>query len=64
LLVLPPAAELHTHALVANAGIILQDKASCLAPAALRPRAGELVLDCCAAPGNKTTQLAALVRAA
>jgi len=60
LLVLPPHAELHAHALVANGTIILQDKASCLAPAALAPRPGELILDCCAAPGNKTTQLAAL----
>ena len=60
LLVFPPHTELHAHSLVASAGLILQDKASCLAPAALAPRPGELVLDCCAAPGNKTTQLAAL----
>lgn len=60
LLVLPPHAELHAHALVASSVLILQDKASCLAPAALAPRPGELILDCCAAPGNKTTQLAAL----
>jgi len=60
LLVLPPLTELHQHALVASHALILQDKASCLAPAALQPRAGEAVIDCCAAPGNKTTQLAAL----
>ena len=49
--------ELHEHHLVKEGAIILQDKASCLAPAALAPRAGEIVLDCCAAPGNKTTQV-------
>jgi putative methyltransferase len=60
LLVMPPETELHEHALVQSSALILQDKASCLAPAALAPRPGELILDCCAAPGNKTTQLAAL----
>lgn len=60
LLVMPPFTELHDHSLVRSGALILQDKASCLAPAALAPRPGELVLDCCAAPGNKTTQLAAL----
>ena len=60
LLCLPPHTELHQHALVISDVLILQDKASCLAPAALKPTAGERILDCCAAPGNKTTQLAAL----
>ena len=60
LLALPPHAELHEHSLFKSDALILQDKASCLAPAALNPKAGELILDCCAAPGNKTTQLAAL----
>ena len=60
LLVFPPSTELHQHALVRASMLILQDKASCLAPAALAPRAGALVVDACAAPGNKTTQLAAL----
>ena len=55
LLVMPPHTELHEHHLVKEGSLILQDKASCLAPAALAPRAGEVVLDCCAAPGNKTT---------
>jgi 25S rRNA (cytosine2278-C5)-methyltransferase len=39
----------------------VQGKASCMPASALRPKAGWRVLDCCAAPGNKTTHLAALV---
>lgn len=41
--------------------IILQDKASCIPATLLDVRPGEIVLDACAAPGNKTTQLAAAV---
>eukprot|EP00741_Cyanophora_paradoxa_P012044 tig00020592_g11639.t1 len=40
----------------------LQDKASCMTAAALAPAAGWDVVDACAAPGNKTTHLAALLR--
>lgn len=60
LLVLPAGLELHRHQLVSSGTLILQDKASCFTPAALAPRAGEAIIDCCAAPGNKTSQLAAL----
>eukprot|EP00966_Prymnesium_polylepis_P205240 4755914-Prymnesium_polylepis.1 len=60
LLVLPAGTELHTHALVQSAALVLQDKASCMAPVALSPPPGSLVIDTCAAPGNKTSQLAAL----
>jgi 16S rRNA (cytosine967-C5)-methyltransferase len=38
----------------------VQDEASMLIPPLLAPRAGEHLLDACAAPGGKTTQLAAL----
>jgi len=62
LLVFPPGTELHQHQLVVSAALVLQDKASCMAPAALAPPAGAIVLDACAAPGNKTTQLAALAK--
>jgi putative methyltransferase len=41
--------------------IILQDKASCIPATLLDTRVGATVLDACAAPGNKTTQLAAAV---
>ncbi|KAL1522973.1 hypothetical protein AB1Y20_017936 [Prymnesium parvum] len=60
LLVLPPRAELHGHAMVRRAALVLQEKASAMAPVALAPAAGGLVVDACAAPGNKTSQLAAL----
>jgi len=39
---------------------IIQDEASMLAARALSPRQGERVIDACAAPGGKTTHLAAL----
>jgi hypothetical protein len=41
--------------------IHVQGKASCMPALALNPRKGWKVLDCCAAPGNKTSHLAALV---
>jgi len=41
--------------------IILQDKASCIPTDLLDVAPGSAVLDACAAPGNKTTQLAAAV---
>ena len=39
--------------------MILQDKASCIPASLLDVQRGDVVLDACAAPGNKTTQLAA-----
>ena len=41
--------------------LVLQDRASCLPPIVLRPTEGQTILDCCAAPGNKTHQLAQYV---
>jgi 25S rRNA (cytosine2278-C5)-methyltransferase len=41
--------------------IILQDKASCMPADLLDVGLGCIVLDACAAPGNKTTQLASAV---
>jgi 25S rRNA (cytosine2278-C5)-methyltransferase len=45
----------------ASGEIILQDKASCIPANLLCMDTGATVLDACAAPGNKTTQLAASV---
>ncbi|KAJ6638470.1 28S rRNA (cytosine-C(5))-methyltransferase [Pseudolycoriella hygida] len=41
---------------------ILQDKASCLPVTLLDPPKGSIILDMCAAPGMKTTHLAAHIR--
>ncbi|KAL8522282.1 hypothetical protein ACS0TY_012422 [Phlomoides rotata] len=62
LLVLPPGADLHNHPLVVNGSIFLQGKASSMAAVALGPRPGWEVVDACAAPGNKTVHLAALMK--
>jgi 16S rRNA (cytosine967-C5)-methyltransferase len=40
----------------------IQDAASILVPHALQPNAGDWVLDLCAAPGSKTTHIAALTQ--
>ena len=61
LLVFPPGSDLHDHPLVESGALILQSKASCMPARALAPRPGWRVLDACAAPGNKTTHVAALV---
>ncbi|XP_066551524.1 28S rRNA (cytosine-C(5))-methyltransferase isoform X2 [Amia ocellicauda] len=61
LLVFSPKTDLHTHFLYQAGHLILQDKASCLPAFLLKPPAGAHVLDACAAPGNKTSHLAALL---
>jgi 25S rRNA (cytosine2278-C5)-methyltransferase len=60
----PPGTDLHDHPLVQQGVLILQSKASCLTARALAPKSGWKVLDACAAPGNKTTHLAALLHVA
>jgi len=63
----PPNTKLYDHALVKNGSLILQDKSSCFPAFALREimarrglRIYETdVIDATAAPGNKTSQLAA-----
>jgi 25S rRNA (cytosine2278-C5)-methyltransferase len=42
--------------------LIIQDKASCIPVHVLDPKPESLAIDACAAPGNKTTQLAAAVK--
>ncbi|CAB4055633.1 NSUN5 [Lepeophtheirus salmonis] len=48
----------YSHELYLNGSIILQDKASTLPIQALNVKEGSIVMDACAAPGNKTTQIA------
>ncbi|KAG0315161.1 hypothetical protein BGZ99_007634 [Dissophora globulifera] len=58
MLVFPPKSDLHLHPLYASGVLILQDKASCFPAAILSPPKDAYVIDGCAAPGNKTSQLA------
>ncbi|KAJ1493239.1 hypothetical protein T484DRAFT_1769046, partial [Baffinella frigidus] len=66
LLAFPPGTSLHSDPLVASGAVILQDRSSHAVPsppgAALCPiPAGAIVADACAAPGNKTTHITALL---
>ncbi|KAL2525665.1 S-adenosyl-L-methionine-dependent methyltransferase superfamily protein [Abeliophyllum distichum] len=62
LLILPPGADLHNHPLVKNGSVFMQGKASSMVAVALGPKPGWEVIDACAAPGNKTVHLAALMK--
>lgn len=61
LLVFHHNVDLHQHPLYISGEIIIQDKASCFAAHILSPVEGTTVIDCCAAPGNKTSHLAAIM---
>ena len=61
-LLLPAGTDLHAHHLVTTGALVLQTRGSCMAAHALAPRPGWVVVDACAAPGNKTTHLAAVMR--
>lgn len=62
LLVFSPKTDFHDHFLYTAGHIILQDKASCLPAYLLNPPPGSQVIDACAAPGNKTSHLAAIMK--
>ncbi|KAK1124747.1 hypothetical protein K0M31_006109 [Melipona bicolor] len=61
LLVFPPHTIFYRQAKYNNGEIVLQDKASCLPSQLLNPARGSVVLDMCAAPGMKTSHLAAIM---
>nr|CAB3264457.1 probable 28S rRNA (cytosine-C(5))-methyltransferase [Phallusia mammillata] len=54
--------DLHDHPLYTNGKIIFQDKASCMPAQILDPQPDTDVIDACAAPGNKTSHIAALMK--
>ncbi|MCJ1402138.1 hypothetical protein MMC11_005357 [Xylographa trunciseda] len=61
LIALPRSADLSNFSAYKNGLLILQDKASCFPAFLLDPQLQDgYVVDACAAPGNKTTHLAAL----
>nr|XP_042713648.1 28S rRNA (cytosine-C(5))-methyltransferase isoform X2 [Chrysemys picta bellii] len=62
LLVFPPQTDFHENRLYIAGHIILQDKASCLPAFLLSPPSGSHVIDACAAPGNKTSHVAAILK--
>uniref|UniRef100_H2LEG1 NOP2/Sun RNA methyltransferase 5 n=1 Tax=Oryzias latipes TaxID=8090 RepID=H2LEG1_ORYLA len=62
LLVFSSKTDFHDHFLYKAGHIILQDKASCLPAYLLKPPSGSHVIDACAAPGNKTSHLAAIMK--
>ncbi len=60
-IVVPGAFDAHASELFREGRIMPQSRASMLVARVLAPRAGDRVLDLCAAPGAKTTHLAALM---
>lgn len=62
LLVFPNGTNLINHEFYLSGAIILQDKASCFPAYCLSPKPESTCLDACAAPGNKTSHLASIMR--
>ncbi|ORY75138.1 putative methyltransferase C2C4.06c [Protomyces lactucae-debilis] len=62
LLAFHPNETLNKHKHYLDGSLIFQNKASCIPAAILNPHPGAHVIDACAAPGNKTSHLAALLQ--
>ncbi|CAO3627630.1 unnamed protein product [Cunninghamella echinulata] len=62
LLVFPPRTDLHNHPKYNAGEIILQDKASCFPAHVAQIPTDVHAIDACAAPGNKTSHLSALMK--
>ncbi|OAF69283.1 hypothetical protein A3Q56_02914 [Intoshia linei] len=61
LLVFSGSIDFHNEQFYKNGSIVIQNKASCLPALALNPPKNAIVLEACAAPGNKTCHLSALM---
>ncbi|CAJ0932364.1 unnamed protein product, partial [Mesorhabditis belari] len=61
LLIFANSANLHAYWMIEQRYLIFQDKASCLPAFLISPPSGSHCVDTCAAPGNKTSHLAAYV---
>lgn len=61
LLVFPPNTPFWNDLLYRKGAIILQDKASCLPVFLSDIKSGSNIIDACAAPGNKTSHIAAVI---
>ena len=62
LLVFPPGTVFHDSPLYLSSALVLQDKASCFPALCLNPGPEDVVVDGCAAPGNKTSHVLALMK--
>jgi putative methyltransferase len=62
LLLFAPNTDFHLNELYLAGELVLQDKASCFPAIVLNPAPKSLVIDACAAPGNKTSHLSSLMK--
>ncbi|KAI8875091.1 S-adenosyl-L-methionine-dependent methyltransferase, partial [Backusella circina FSU 941] len=62
MLVFHQRTDFHDHPLYVSGNIILQDKASCFPAHVCQATKGAHAIDACAAPGNKTSHLSALMK--